>query len=156
MKKFLAFLGGTALAATVIPYAYKKNEETEEKTIQALLWKASILPVDEEEGKQKIAFSVGFNNPFQSEYNEETELFADEVTITYKPAPVCECECTTECAEVNDCECACVETEECQCCCDCSEESAVEEVAEEILETAEDVAETVVDAAEDTVESITE
>ena len=89
MKKLLALLGGTALAAAVIPYAYKKNEETDEKTIQALLWKATIN-ADPEEGQQKVALSVGFNNPFQS---AEADLYADDLTVNYHTAPVCGCEC---------------------------------------------------------------
>ena len=166
MKKLLALLGGTALAAAVIPYAYKKNEETDEKTIQALLWKATIND-NPEEGQQKVALSVGFNNPFQS--NEE-ELFTDDLTINYHTAPACncqcgcddECPCEGECDEdcpcdadcayecckdddaVTDCcgECACEEDGESSCCCQCGAEDE-EEVTEEVAETLDEIVEEV-------------
>ncbi len=164
MKKLLALLGGTALAAAVIPYAYKKNEETDEKTIQALLWKATIND-NPDEGQQKVALSVGFNNPFQS---AEEELFADDLTINYHTAPACNCQCgcddecpcegecdedcpcDADCAyecgedEETDCcgECACEEDGEASCCCQCSAE-AVEEAAEEVAETLDEIVEKV-------------
>ena len=171
MKKLLALLGGTALAAAVIPYAYKKNEETDEKTIQALLWKATIND-NPEDGQQKVALSVGFNNPFQS---TEADLFADDLTVNYHTAPTCGCECSCEdecpcdgeCDEdcpcdadcayecgseddaVTDCcgECACGEDGEASCCC-----QETESVVEEVVEAVEEAAETV----EETVEEVTE
>ena len=118
MKKILKFLGGAALAATVIPYAYKKNEQTEEKTVKALLWKASVRPDSELEGKKKFSLSIGFNSPFADTeeeaifYPAENEFFDDESDFT----PVCECDCTNECAEVNEChsegDCCTAETAE--------------------------------------------
>lgn len=119
MKKLLALLGGTALAAAVIPYAYQKNEETDEKTIQALLWKATIAAAGED-GQQKLSLSVGFNSPFQPQKND---LFADNLTVNYHTAPSCgidpdadcyaDCDCTCGCACDADCGCE----EEAPCCC---------------------------------------
>ena len=138
MKKFLKFLGGVAVAATVIPYNYKKDEESGEKTIQALLWKAS-LPEKAEDGTSKLKVSFGFNNPFQSEDAvDESDLFVHDVHIDYDP--VCECECSEECAEVNPC------------CC----ENAVEEMAEDAAEAVEEVVEAVEEAVEETAETVEE
>jgi len=145
MKKILKFLGGAALAATVIPYAYKKNQETDEKTIQALLWKASIQPDSEVEGKKKFSLTVGFNSPFVGEgdgdtviYPEEAELFVGEPDY----APVCECECTDECAEVNEC---CCEGD----CCAVPVAEAVEEVAEDLAEAVEEAVEAIEEKTEE-------
>lgn len=38
MKKFLKFLGITALAAALVPYRVDKDEETGDLTLDALLW----------------------------------------------------------------------------------------------------------------------
>lgn len=115
MNKLLALLGGTALAAAVIPYAYQKNESTNEKTIQALLWKATIADDD-----KKLALSVGFNNPFQPQKND---LFADNLTVNYHTAPSCEVDPDADCYadEEADCEAdcgCCCQAEETPCCCE--------------------------------------
>ena len=162
MKKLLALLGGTALAAAVIPYAYKKNEETDEKTIQALLWKATIN-ADPEEGQQKVALSVGFNNPFQS---AEADLYADDLTVNYHTAPVCgcecgcddECPCDGECDEDCPCDADCAyecgeEEEGGECCCSCESDGedcccgceCAAETAEEAVEAIEEVVEEIVE-----------
>ena len=142
MKKFLKFLGGVAVAATVIPYNYKKDEESGEKTIQALLWKAS-LPEKAEDGTSKLKVSFGFNNPFQSEDAvDESDLFVHDVHIDYDP--VCECECSEECAEVNPC------------CCESAAEEVVEEIIEEAAEAAEDAAEAVEELVSEVAEDIAE
>ena len=142
MKKFLKFLGGVAVAATVIPFSYKKDEESGEKTIQALLWKASI-PQKEEDGSGKVKVSFGLNNPFQSESSlAEEDLFVHDVTIEYDP--VCECDCTMECIEVNPD------------CCEETPEEIVEDVVEEAAEAVEEAVETVEEAVSEVAEEITE
>ena len=138
MKKFLQFLGGAVVAASVIPYAWSKDEESGQQNFQALLWKASVRS-QVEEGEKKLSVTFGFNNPFQSEDAvDESDLFVHDVHIDYDP--VCECECSEECAEVNPC------------CC----ENAVEEMAEEAAEAVEEVVEAVEDAVEETAEAVEE
>lgn len=140
MKKLLALLGGTALAAAVIPYAYQKNEETDEKTIQALLWKATIAAGDKD-GQQRVSLSVGFNSPFQPQKND---LFADHLTVNYHTAPACEiapdadcyADCEDDCTCGGDCCCQedCCQEEETTCCCQGCENADTEPDGEPVGE----------------------
>jgi len=136
MKKFLQFLGGAVVAASVIPYAWSKDEESGQQNFQALLWKASVRS-QVEEGEKKLSVTFGFNNPFQAPAAEplaedEADLFADEEPVMHYQ-PVCECECSSECAEMNP-----------QCC------------GEALADIAEDALEAVADAAEDAAEELTD
>lgn len=69
MKKLYKFLGITAALAAITPYRLDKNEETQELTIQALLWKAAARPNDE--GKHDVAVAIGLRHP------ETADMFSD-------------------------------------------------------------------------------
>lgn len=85
MKTFLKVLGTTALLASLVPFSHSKDEETDQETYQALLWKAVNRPDPEDAGKRKLDISFGFNNPLAKD--EEAHLFADELTVNYHTAP---------------------------------------------------------------------
>ena len=131
MKKFLQFLGGAVVAASVIPYAWSKDEESGEQNFRALLWKASLRS---EEGERKLDVQFGFNNPFRAAeedlfVEDESDLFVtDEPIMEY--TPVCECECDAECAELNDC-----------CCAANKEQPAAEEIAAEEITASDEESE---------------
>lgn len=84
MKKFIKFLGITAALAAVTPYRFDKDEETQELTMQALLWKAAARPNDE--GKHDVAVAIGLRHPetadmFSDAEREEGEGYAVTVEV---------------------------------------------------------------------------
>ena len=76
MKKFWKALGIAALAAAVIPYRVHKDDETGEKTVEALLWQATRGPGGDKNHDQ-VDISLGFKSPFQA-VREEKALFTDD------------------------------------------------------------------------------
>ena len=120
MKTLLKVLGAAALVAGLAPYSVKKNEESNETTYQALLWKMTTRPNAEEETKKDYELTFAFNPPeIKTKKAAEAEMFADHLM---------------DC----DSECACTCEPECECSCDCGCEEAAEEApAEEAPETSE-------------------
>lgn len=73
MKKGLKIAGtiaGIAALASLLPYSCKKDEETDELTVKALLWKYSNQPDHEIESNRKVSIDIGFHNPFASENDD--------------------------------------------------------------------------------------
>lgn len=88
MKKFWKVLGFTALAAALTPYRVEKNEETGEKSYQALLWRITSAPSGEDEKGRKIGISLGEGTLTSKlvdkmDKSEEPHLFSDEISIEY-------------------------------------------------------------------------
>ena len=138
MKKLLGIIGAAALVAGFAPYSFDKNDETGESSVKALLWKLTTGP-DPETGKPTLSINVGPTLPVLRKKNEEEELFADEITVTYTPVEEVPVEDTPCCEEGPCCpECCvtcCCEEEAAPCCeapCCCEEEAApVEETPAE-------------------------
>ena len=82
MKKIWKILG-VAVAAASVPVLFRKNPETGERTVDALLWQLTTTP-NPETGKRDIAINI-FPNRFPRKTAEE---------------PVSDCEQTT--AAVTD------------------------------------------------------
>lgn len=76
MKKLWKALGITALAAAVIPYRFRKDEDAGTSSMDALLWQATRRP-GEGEDKDQLDISIGFKSPLQTK-REESALFADD------------------------------------------------------------------------------
>ena len=134
MKKFWKILGLGALAAGLTPYKVEKNEETGEKSYQALLWRITSAPAGEDK-KIDIGINLGEGTLTSmlmnaAEKKEEPHLFSDELSVEYtaptaeKAADVIE-EVTEKAAE------------------------AAEEAAEKVEETVEAAASAVEDAVEE-------
>ena len=107
-KKFLKTLGIAALVAAVTPYRIEKDEEKDEITCQALLWKLTNRPHPDYEDKRET-----------------------NVTIAFHP-PVLDCDCCCDdydfCYEDDDCcDATPVVEEPCTCGCCCEETAPVEE-----------------------------
>lgn len=84
MKKFVKILGTVAALAALTPYRVEKNEETQELTVQALVWKAAARPNNE--GKHDVAVAIGLRHPendamFTDKEPEEGEGYAVTVEI---------------------------------------------------------------------------
>lgn len=79
MKKIWKVLGVAALAVGFTPYRVEKDEETGEKKVQALLWKMTRKPMEEE--KEEVSISFGFNSPARKE--NEAHLFSDDLNVEY-------------------------------------------------------------------------
>ena len=149
MKKFWKILGLGALAVGLTPYKVEKNEETGENSYQALLWRITSTPGDEET-KREININLGegtLTSKLMSAAGktEEPHLFSDELCVEYTGGKVSVSEAVEDAAEaaaeaVEETVKAAEEAEE-----------AVEEAAEAAVET---VKETVaaVEAAEETAE----
>lgn len=142
MKKFWKVLSLGALAAGLTPYKVEKNEETGEKSYQALLWRITSTPAGEDK-KIDIGINLG-EGTLTSKLmeamakKEEAHLFSDELCVEYAGSESAK-DAAEEAAE------------------------AVEEAAEKVTETvteaveeAAEAAEEAVEAVEDTVEEITE
>ena len=95
MKKFWKVLGVTAAIVALAPYRIGKNEETGEKTVEALLWRATAAPKEGEE-ETSVAVTFGFRSPFAQRdedpfFEEETAaeftVPADEETADGEAAP---------------------------------------------------------------------
>lgn len=124
MKKFWKILGLGALAAGLTPYKVEKNEETGENSYQALLWRITSGPSQEEGEKRRIDINLGEGTLTSKlmeamEKKDEPHLFSDELSVEYHSGDVKE---------------------------------AVEDLAEKAADMAEDVAEKAADAAEEAAE----
>ena len=97
MKKFWKVLGITAAVAALTPYRMGKDEETGEKKVEALLWRATAGPKDGEEMAVDIKF--GFNSPFAPK-NEvplfEEPLFDEEPVAEFEIPADQDAACTGE------------------------------------------------------------
>ena len=76
MKKLWKALGITALAAALLPYRVRRDQESDITTVDALLWQAARRP-GQGEDKSQVDINLGFKSPFQ-EVREERELFTDD------------------------------------------------------------------------------
>ena len=102
MKKLWKALGITALAAAVLPYRIRRDQEENTTTVDALLWQAVRRP-GEGEDKGQLDISIGYKSPLQ-EVREERDLFTDdpeeavlfaeepEAAAVDAPAPMAEAE----------------------------------------------------------------
>ena len=82
--KLWKVLGAAALAASVIPYRVRRDEETGETRYQALLWQATRTP--QEGDKDLLDINIGLQKPQE----DEPHLFSDELCVEYTGAPVTE------------------------------------------------------------------
>ncbi len=80
MKKFWKVLGITAAVAALTPYRIYKDEETGEKKIEALLWRATTGTNEEE--KMTLDVSVGIQSPFAPK--SEEPLFEEELVAEFE------------------------------------------------------------------------
>ena len=128
MKAFWKILGLGALAAGLTPYKVEKNEETGERSYQALLWKGTVGPGSGND-KTNIDIDLGINlgeGTLTSKLMggakkaEEPHLFSDELCVEYTGGE-------SEAVEAAE---------------DAAEEAAEEEVAAVTEEAAEAVEET--------------
>ena len=76
MKKLWKALGITALAAAVLPYRIRRDQEENTTTVDARLWQAVRRPGDGED-KGQLDISLGYKSPLQ-EVREERDLFTDD------------------------------------------------------------------------------
>lgn len=79
MKLIWKVLGATAAvaaAAATVPFSVRKNKETGERTIEALLWNAKTGTDDT--GARTVSINIGFTNPFK----QEADLFDDEALFS--------------------------------------------------------------------------
>lgn len=77
MKKFWKVLGITALVASLAPYRVEHNTDTDEKSVQALLWKVSSRPSENGDGRRRVSLDVGFLKPGT---DPEAHLYEDDAT----------------------------------------------------------------------------
>ena len=87
MKKFWKILGLGALAAGLTPYKVEKNEETGEKSYQALLWRITSAP-GSGDNKREININLGEGTLTSmlagaAGKKEEPHLFSDELSVEY-------------------------------------------------------------------------
>ena len=87
MKKFWKILGLGALAVGLTPYKVEKNEETGEKSYQALLWRITSAPAGEDK-KIDIGINLGEGTLTSklmnaAERRDEPHLFSDELCVEY-------------------------------------------------------------------------
>ena len=124
MKNLLKFLGITALAVGLTPYRVETDEETGDKTIQALFWKATYGNRPENQG---LSLDFGFFSPMEQ---KEPHLYADELVVHYHNGQPC-------CADEEPC---CTDSASCTqedgpyaCCKACQEsrEASEEQPAED-------------------------
>ena len=112
-KKILKTLGIAALIAAVTPYRIEKDEEKDEITCQALLWKLTNYPHPDYEDKRSTSVSIGFHSPIDDD---------------------CDCCCEDDFDFCCDDDCCCDVTpveEPCTCGCCCEETPAEETPAPE-------------------------
>lgn len=90
MKAFWKLLGAT-LAIGLTPYKVEKNEETGEKSYQALLWRITSAPGENEGHEININLGEGTLTSKLAEVieknGEETHLFSDELCVEYTGTP---------------------------------------------------------------------
>ena len=87
MKKFWKVLGLGALVAGLTPYKVEKDEETGEKSYQALLWRITSAPIGEDK-KIDIGINLGEGTLTSKlmdalEKKDEHHLFSDELSVEY-------------------------------------------------------------------------
>ena len=87
MKKFWKVLGLGALVAGLTPYKVEKDEETGEKSYQALLWRITSAPIGEDK-KIDIGINLGEGTLTSklmnaAERKDEPHLFSDELCVEY-------------------------------------------------------------------------
>ena len=83
MKTIWKVLGAAAVVASLTPYKVHRDEETGERTIEALLWKVCTQP--DETGKDQVAYvSVGLHFPEKAKTPEE-KMFADDEMAPVAP-----------------------------------------------------------------------
>ena len=73
--KIAGTIAGIAALAALLPYSCQKDEENDELTVKALLWKYTSQPDLNNVGERKIALDIGFQNPFTV---ENDDLLMDE------------------------------------------------------------------------------
>ena len=91
MKNFWKVLGFAALAAGLTPYKVEKNEETGENSYQALLWRITSAPSQEEGKGRKFGINLGEGTLTakmmeKMEKGDEPHLFSDEISSEYNGA----------------------------------------------------------------------
>ena len=137
MKKFWKVLGLGALAAGLTPYKVEKNAETGENSYQALLWRITSAPGQEEGEKRRIGINLGEGTLTSKlmdamEKKDEPHLFSDELSVEYHAG---------DAADVLE---------------DLAEKAAdaAEDVAEKAADAVEEAAEKAADVVEDAVDAV--
>lgn len=130
MKTFWKLLGAAALVSGLTPYKVEKDEETGEKSYQALLWRITSKRTEDED-KREIGINLGEGTLTEKLWDmvdktEEPHLFSDELCVEYTGVPV-----TAEDAD-----------------------KAVEDVAKDVEEAVDAVAEDVDKAVEEVAEEV--
>ena len=83
-KKLWKILGVTAAVAALVPVVFRKNDETGEKTVDALLWQLKTRP-NGEPGKRDIELNILPNRfvcKVTSEVPEEELVIEDDAQDT--------------------------------------------------------------------------
>ena len=144
MKKFWKILGLGALAAGLTPYKVEKDEETGENSYQALLWRITSAPGQEEGEKRRIDINLGEGTLTSKlldamEKKDEPHLFSDELSVEYHAGDVKEA--VEDLAEKAA---------------DAAEDAvdAAKDVAEKVADAAEEAAEKAADVVEDAVDAV--
>ena len=86
-----AVAGIAALTAALVPYSINRDEENDETTAYALLWKFTKKP--DSEGRRTISIDIGFHNPAEAEIDE---LLMGENDLILVEEPKCDIELTLE------------------------------------------------------------
>ena len=137
MKNFWKILGLGALAAGLTPYKVEKNGETGENSYQALLWRITSAPSQEEGEKRRIDINLGEGTLTSKlmeamEKKDEPHLFSDELSVEYHAGDTADA--IKDMAE--------------------KAADAAEDVAEKVAGAAEEAAEKAADVVEDTVDAV--
>ena len=91
-RKYWKLLGVAAAVAAVVPVVFRKNEETGEKTVDALLWQLKTRP-NEETGKRDVELSI-LPNRFVCKV--KSEIPEEELVVDVDEQPACDIELTLE------------------------------------------------------------
>lgn len=110
-KKLLKTLGIAAFVAAVTPYRIEKNEEKDEITCQALLWKLTNYPHPDFVDKRSTSLSIGFHPPVREE-DCGCDCCCDEDDF------VCCDESDFVCCDEDCCGCSAPAAEAPTCCCE--------------------------------------
>lgn len=137
MKNFWKILGLGALAAGLTPYKVEKNGETGENSYQALLWRITSAPSQEEGEKRRIDINLGEGTLTSKlmeamEKKDEPHLFSDELSVEYHAGDAADA--IKDMAE--------------------KAADAAEDVAEKVAGAAEEAAEKAADVVEDAVDAV--